>query len=88
MMGLPIDLQNIVQSMLPGRERIEMWMAQNKLTRRGSPDVVMTELLRRYITHTEVLDPSLHVENTGYGHTRWGRVGRARHGSSPFQTIG
>ena len=61
MIGLPIDLQNIVQSMLPGRERIEMWMVQNKITGRGSHDAVITELLRRYITHTEVLDPSLHV---------------------------
>ncbi len=55
-MGLPIDLQN-----LPGREHIEMWMVQNKITRRGSHDAVITELLRRYIGHTEVLDPSLHV---------------------------
>ena len=62
-MNLPRDLQNIVQSMVPGRERIEMWMIEHNITNRNSQEV-RTQLLKWYMDDRTDTEPTLDVHDT------------------------
>ena len=75
MLNLPRDLQNIVQSMVPGRERIEMWMIEHNITKRTSK-AVRDQLLTWYMkaehprTYLDVHD----AQNEAARRDRVGRV--------------
>ena len=79
MLNLPRDLQNIVQSMVPGRERIEMWMIEHNITKRNSK-AVRNQLLTWYMDDRTNTEPThrtyLDVHDAPNEAARRDRVGR------------
>ena len=57
MLNLPRDLHNIVQSMVSGRERIEMWMIEHNITKHTSK-AVRDQLLTWYMDDRTDTEPS------------------------------
>ena len=57
-MNIPTDVQTIVQSMLSGRDRIELWMVWNNITNRTNK-AVRNQLLKWYMRDRTDTEPTL-----------------------------